>query len=114
MQPFLVQACATECRLLRAIRLAYKSAGWSGSKEKPADLPDRLALSSLQIPSELEYVMWEVPWMPSKLFRVEKKDGTVDAVYTGHSRLDDRCLSKHGSWSDESIFDHMGLTVESE
>ena len=52
--------------------------------------------------------------MPSKLFRIEKRDGTVDAVYTGHSRLDDRRLSKHGSWSDESIFDHMGLTVEGE
>ena len=50
--------------------------------------------------------------MPSKLFRIERRDGTVNAVYTGHSRLNDRLHSEHGSWTDESIFDHMDLALE--
>ena len=103
-----------ECKLMRAIRLVYRCDRWLGRKEEQADLPDRIALPPLKVSSALEYVAWEVPWMPSKLFRVVRRDGSdaVDAVYTGQSGLVDRQRSKYESWTDESIFDHMGLTVE--
>lgn len=48
--------------------------------------------------------------MLPKLYKIQRREnGTVLMVYTGRHCLPGRRFSKGGRWTDESVFDHMGL-----
>ena len=72
-----------------------------------SDLPDEHVLDADKIPRSLEYVLWEVPWM-KRFYRVSRDQEIVKLVYTGHDHLPGRNCHPMLSWSNESIFDHIG------
>lgn len=91
---------------IRAFRLTYMC----GSYDKTSKgIPDVLDLNVAKIPGALEYVLWEVPWM-KKLYRVERgREGAARMVYTGWDRLPSRPSSSTLTWTNESVFDHIGI-----
>ena len=72
-----------------------------------SDLPDEHVLDADKIPRSLEYVLWEVPWM-KRLYRVSRDQEIVKLVYTGYDHLPGRNYHSMLTWSNESIFDHIG------
>ena len=72
-----------------------------------SDLPDEHVLDADKIPRSLEYVLWEVPYM-KRFYRVSRNQETVKLVYTGYDHLPGRNYHPMLSWSNESIFDHIG------
>lgn len=77
-------------------------------------IPDVLDLNVAKIPRALEYVLWEVPWM-KKLYKVERAhEGAARMVYTGRDRLPGRPSSSTLTWSNESVFDHIGIEATTE
>ena len=52
-------------------------------------------------------VVWDVPWT-KRLYRVAREQETVKLVYTGHDHLTGRPYYPALTWSNESVFDHIG------
>lgn len=92
---------------LRAFRLSYE---YDGQVEEPTDLPDKLVLDTTKVPKALEYILWKIPYS-KKLYKVESgSDGTVEMVYTGRESLPGRRTSPDLTWTNDSVFDHIGLS----
>lgn len=92
---------------VRAFRLAYTWHGYDGHMEGPPNLPNCHALDAAEIPRDLQYVLWEVPWM-KKLYRIERNsDSLAHMFYTGFQQLPKRQTSPYLTWTNESVFDHM-------
>ena len=71
------------------------------------ELPDEHALDRDKVPQSLEYVLWDVPWT-KRLYRVAREQETVKLVYTEHDHLAGRPYYPALTWSNESVFDHIG------
>lgn len=92
---------------VRAFRLAYSWHGYDGHMEGPPNLPNCHVLDAAKIPQDLQYVLWEVPWM-KKLYRVARSfDGSAKMFFTGFQHLPKRQTSPDLTWTNESVFDHM-------
>lgn len=71
---------------VRAFRLAYSWHGYDGHMEGPLNLPNCHVLDAAKIPQDLQYVLWEVPWM-KKLYRVARSsDGSAKMFFTGFAK----------------------------
>ena len=92
---------------LRAFRLSFMSDISDAQPEELSDLPNEHVLGADKFPQSLEYVLWEVPWM-KRLYRVEREQEVVKMVHTGHDYLPGRPYYPTLTWSNESIFDHIG------
>ena len=92
---------------LRAFRLSFMSDISDAQPEELSDLPNEHVLGADKFPQSLEYVLWEVPWM-KRFYRVSRNQEIVKLVYTGYDHLPGRNYHPMLSWSNESIFDHIG------
>ena len=66
-------------------------------------------LNGVKVSPALEYVLWEVPWM-KRLYNVtrERARSIVRLVYNGYDRLPGRPHYSELSWTNETVFDHIG------
>lgn len=92
---------------LRAFRLSHEYYDQFG---EPAELPDELVLDTTKVAEALVYILWEVP-CSKRLYKVERgSDGTVKMVYMGRESLTGRLTSPDLTWTNDSVFDHIGLS----
>ena len=99
-------------RTIRACRLAITCHEYEEIDELK-DLPDEYRLNKKKIPPALEYISWEIPWT-RKLYTVERERRSTIAkmTYMNTHHLPDRIFNPNLTWTNDSVFDHVGTGRE--